>query len=275
MSTFPRPPRHRHDDDVHPHLTTTGDEDDLAERITRALRSRGDVWPDAAAVTARIEARLADLADQPSPGTFTRRIVVAGVVSSTLAVVGTGAAAAADPYSDVARTVETAVQAVGIDWSPMPAGYTREQHDAFWDAGYTVGDLDALVDLWDADAIETKARAGQMLLDGEPVPVPAGAHSDGSTDATAPTVPSTSTRAQYDAYFAAGYDYEDAEALAALWSTDTDETKTRAGQMLLDGETPPIAPGQGAGAVDGQGTRAVDGQRAGAADGPGARAGEG
>ena len=84
---------------------------------------------------------------------------------------GAGAAAAANPYSGVARTVEGVVQAVGIDWSLMPEGYTREQYEAFWDAGYTYDDVLTLDALWNSDDVETKARAGQMILDGEPLPI--------------------------------------------------------------------------------------------------------
>ena len=41
----------------------------------------------------------------------------------------------------------------------------------------------------------------------------------------------------------AGYTYDDAVALAALWSTDVADTKAQAGGLLLDGQTLPVAPG--------------------------------
>ena len=41
----------------------------------------------------------------------------------------------------------TCAHAVGIEWSAMPAGYTREQYEAFW-ATYTVEDMEALSALW-------------------------------------------------------------------------------------------------------------------------------
>ena len=42
---------------------------------------------------------------------------------------------------------------------------------AFFDAGYTGDDVEALNDLWDTEHLETKARAGQMVLDGEELPL--------------------------------------------------------------------------------------------------------
>jgi hypothetical protein len=42
---------------------------------------------------------------------------------------------------------------------------------AFVDAGYTSEDVEELSALWDTEFVETKARAGQMLLDGEELPL--------------------------------------------------------------------------------------------------------
>jgi len=208
---------------------------ELTERVARALRSREADQPDPAVVAARIEARLAQ---QPSTvATLTRRgakVVATGVVTGALAVAGAGAAAAAHPYSTVARTVEGVAHAVGIEWSAMPDGYTREQYEAFW-AAYSVEDMEALSALWSTDPVQTKARAGQMLLDGLTPPVApsavVGVQPDDQQDL-------------YDAFWDAGYTGEDLDALAALWSSDPFEAKARAGQMLLDGEQVPVAPSE-------------------------------
>ncbi len=185
-----------------------------------------------------------------------RRLVAVGVIAATLTVGGAGAAIAANPQSAAASALEEALGLVGVDWSAMPDGYTREQYVAFWGAGYTPADADALSELWGTDWTETKARAGQMLLDGEEVPVapsgtvptaddaaatggaPAAAPADGDAGGAA-----AEEVAQYDAFWDAGYTFEDAEALAALWGTEVAETKARAGQALLDGQTLPVAPG--------------------------------
>lgn len=228
-------------------------DDELARRITRALRSREALTPAPAFVVARVEAELARRDGRPASAGVRRqvarrrggRIVVAGVASGALAagVGGAAAAAVADPYSDVARAVESAVQALGIDWSPMPDGYSRDEHDAFWASDYTNDDVAALSELWNTDLIQTKATIGQMLLDGEPVPMAPGSAPQGTDEGVWSTLPDGYTREQYEAFWVAGYTQEDVWALAALWNLGDMETKARAGQMLLDGEAVPVAPG--------------------------------
>lgn len=209
--------------------------DDLTELVAAALRSRE---PDAAATAAtaqRIAARIEAADDRGAVVTpFARRagtIAVTGVIASALGVVGAGAAAAANPFSGFAVAVDGVARAVGVEWSAMPDGYTREQHDAFWGAEYSAGDLEELCDLWNVDALEAKARAGQMILDGETVPVaPSGPVED---------VPYLELDAQ-EALLEAGITYEDAEQLAELWQIDPVEAKVRAGDMLLRGEELPL-----------------------------------
>ncbi|PUB23894.1 hypothetical protein C8K30_11033 [Promicromonospora sp. AC04] len=209
-------------------------QDDLAERVTAALRSREPDAAGTAATARRIAARL-EAADGRSEVVtpFARRagtIAVTGVVVSALGVVGAGAAAAANPYTEFAAAVDGVAHAVGVDWSSMPDGYTREQYDAFWGAEYTAADLEELRDLWNVDSLEAKARAGQMILDGETPPV-----------APDPTkeVPFLDP-ADQEVFREAGYTIEDAQQLAELWQIDIYEAKARAADMLLDGETPPV-----------------------------------
>lgn len=228
-------------------------DDELAQRITRALRSREAFTPAPAFVVARVEAELARRDPRPASADARRqdarrrggRIVVAGVATGALAagVAGAAAAAVADPYSDVARAVESAVQALGIDWSPMPDGYSRDEYDAFWASDYTNDDVAALSELWNTDLIQTKATIGQMLLNGEPVPMAPGSAPQGTDLGVWATLPDGYTREQYEAFWGAGYTQEDVSALATLWNLDDTETKARAGQMLLDGEPVPVAPG--------------------------------
>ncbi|WP_421742837.1 hypothetical protein [Cellulomonas sp.] len=170
-----------------------------------------------------------------NPSTIrTRRFVAVGAVAVGLCVAGTGVATAAAPTSALSRSVTEILQSAGVDWSTMPDGYTPEQYEAFWGAGYTPENVEELGALWNLDTTETKARAGQLLLDGQPVPV-----APGGGEST-PTVEITG--AQLDALFGAGYTGEDVEALAELWHSEFGETKARAGQMILDGQTPPVAP---------------------------------
>ena len=46
----------------------------------------------------------------------------------------------------------------------------------------------------------------------------------------------------WSAFFDAGYDYEDAVRLGALWNVDTDQAKATAGSRLLAGEELPFTP---------------------------------
>lgn len=213
----------------------SGRRDDLAELVAAALRSREPDDAATAATAQRIAAQIEAADERGGVVTpFARRagtIAVTGVVASALGVVGAGAAAAANPFSGFAVAVDGVAQAVGVEWSAMPDGYTREQHDAFWGAEYTAGDLEALRDLWNVDALAAKARAGQMILDGETVPVAPG---------SSPTeeVPYLDVEAE-QALQEAGLTFEDAQQLAELWQIGTYEAKVRAGDMLLRGETLP------------------------------------
>jgi hypothetical protein len=163
------------------------------------------------------------------------RLTAIGVAATTLCVGGAGLAAAANPASSFGQAVGTTVHAAGVDWSDMPEGYTQAQYDAFWGAGFTAADQEALEDLWDLDSTETKSRAGQAILDGEQLPFAPGTHAD------APD-PTDDQEAAINAFLEAGYTSEDVEELSALWNTEYMETKARAGQMVLDGEELPLAP---------------------------------
>lgn len=237
---------------------------ELTARITRSLQAHAAVHtPDPAVVAARLRADAGGHRGIVVPLRRGGRVVAAGLVTSTLAVGGASAAAAANPYSGVARVVEGVVQAVGVDWSFMPEGYERDQYEAFWGAGYEVEDMEALSDLWQTDYIETKARAGQMLLDGLVPPVlpgstpvgtspvdqdPKDQDPDGGLDAD--------EAAAWSAYWDAGYTEADLQALSALWQVDVSEAKTRAGRMVLDRQALPIAPGSSDAAPGAVGTDA-------------------
>ncbi len=249
MSDNPRATDGSHDFDDLPLDEREASEAELIQRITRSLHSRAAEQPDPTVVAARIEDELAHLAGsgrQASPvNAFVRRggkIVVAGVLTSVLAVAATGAAAAANPYSDVARTAEKVAQTFGIDWSAMPKGYTREQYEAFWGAGFTGENVEVLSDLWKTDDVETKARAGQMILDGKTPPVTPGATDEQTSGSQSSGDPASGTQAEYDAFWDAGYTAENLTKLSELWKSSSFETKARAGKMILDGKTLPVAP---------------------------------
>ena len=130
----------------------------------------------------------------------------------------------------------TIVGAPGVP-SPSPADLDREWA-AYFRAGYGYDDAVRLAQLWNMsgdDIGAVKAEAGRRLLAGETLPIQPGPE-------TSPT-----TQPEEDvnvaAFFAAGYTYEDAVKLAAIWHTeDPYHAKIEGGRRLRAGETLPIQP---------------------------------
>lgn len=185
-----------------------------------------------------------------------RRRAAIGVVAATLTVgaVGSAYALATDDRPVAEVTAGDAVPQVPADpplatddpplatddpaAAEVPVGpdeYTQERSDAFWDAGYFMEDADVLATLWHLELTEAKGRAGQLLLDGQPVPIAPGSSLD-LTD------PDTIEMLEMRAYWDAGYTNEDGVTLAALWNVDVFEAKAAAGRLLRDGQALPIAP---------------------------------
>ena len=179
-----------------------------------------------------------------------RRTAAIGVVAVTLTV-GAGALAHALATADRPAASVTAgdpappapVDDVALATDDPTAAdvlagadeYTQARSDAFWGAGYVMEDADALAALWNVEILEAKGRAGQLLLDGQPVPIAPSSSLD-LTD------PGTITQLQLAAFWDAGYTGADGAALAALWNVDVIEAKGTAGQMLRDGQPLPIGP---------------------------------
>jgi hypothetical protein len=106
--------------------------------------------------------------------------------------------------------------------------------EAFFANGYDYRDAVKLARLWHTrDIGSVKATAGRTILAGRRLPG---------------LSPARARDKRYDAYFRAGYGYDDAVLLARLWgfgATPAD-AKQRAGDMLRTGEDVPIRPGDDA-----------------------------
>lgn len=139
--------------------------------------------------------------------------------------------------------------AVGAPGSPVPSvvpSYAQPDLDRYWAAyfaaGYGYDDAVQLAALWHTgqDIGLVKAEAGRRLLAGETLPVPP------HPNASIPTTPDPSASADaaaLQAFFDAGYVWDDAVQLAALWNVpDPSDAKVVAGKKLEAGEKLPIEP---------------------------------
>ncbi|WP_432514862.1 hypothetical protein [Kineococcus sp. SYSU DK001] len=171
------------------------------------------------------------------------RIVTATVVAGGIALAGGTAYANADSADEApARATSAAAEPAG----PVP-GFVDEPVDpdqasreVFFDAGYTYDDAVVLGEQWAQDPWEAKVTGGRALAAGQTLPIAPG------SSAPAPAVPASGLPAQeseaVEAFFAAGYTYDDAVALGAVWHVDPWEAKVTGGRELLTGGTLPVAP---------------------------------
>ncbi len=175
----------------------------------------------------------------PTPATAGRRV---RALTTTLLVGGAvlaggsaWAASAGTPATVPAPAVEPAGDVVA-----GPVTVDDAALDAFFGAGYTYDDAVALAAAWEVDSFEAKVLGGRDLLAGGSLPIAPG------SAAPAPGSALTGEDAAVDAFFTAGYTYDDAVALGAEWKVEPYEAKVAAGQVLLAGDEPPIAPGSAA-----------------------------
>jgi hypothetical protein len=128
-----------------------------------------------------------------------------------------------------------------LPFKPTPVDENSQpdakQLQAFFGAGYDYDDAVKLAGLWKlADPYAAKIAGGDKLLAGETLPIKATPDDNGGVD----TSPSAIA---LNAYFNAGYDWNDAVKLAKLWKlADPSDAKVAAGKKLLAGETLPIKP---------------------------------
>ena len=162
----------------------------------------------------------------------------------------------ADPYSAKVKAGQLLLAGqpvpVAASTTPGPNALDTARVDEFFAAGYTYGDAVTLAGLWhSADPYNAKIDGGRRIAAGEQLPIPPSSTATTATPEVSPTAApgtagaaaSDSSQADIDAFYAAGYTYNDAVNLAQLWhTTDTYQAKIDAGQKLLAGQTLPIAP---------------------------------
>ncbi|WP_106211873.1 hypothetical protein [Kineococcus rhizosphaerae] len=166
------------------------------------------------------------------------RLVTASIVAGGLALAGGSAYANSQKAEPVPAAAPVAARPAA---DPAPSVDPEQAaRDGFYAAGYTYDDAVALGAQWNLDSFEAKAEGGRRLAAGETLPIapgsaPAAVEAPGESGSDADS-------AALDAYFAAGYDYDDAVALGKIWNVDFYEAKVTGGQKLIAGETLPVAP---------------------------------
>jgi hypothetical protein len=127
--------------------------------------------------------------------------------------------------------------------NPPSEAELQKQWDAYFGAGYDYDDAVALAKLWRSkDDIGTvKAEAGRRLLAGETLPIKP-TPDDPATDQPGGGM-SAKDQKRLDAYFGAGYNYDDAVKLARLWKlADPYQAKIEGGKRLLADKKLPVKP---------------------------------
>ncbi len=126
----------------------------------------------------------------------------------------------------------------------VPVDDLLAAYDSYYGAGYTYEELMVLAEEWNLGQFEAKIAAGELIRSGDaatlesilaanPVPVPVDDGVDPAADAGDADADDVSS---IDAFFAAGYDYDQAVELAADWGlADVYSAKVQAGTLVLDG----------------------------------------
>jgi hypothetical protein len=210
---------------------------DHGEQLREVFEAHEALAPDPAAVYARVE-ELSRVYRRRR-----RRAQAAGT-----AVLGAGLIAGAMQLPSVLAGQSGGIGAAGpadLPSSPVPSvapSYSQADLDKDWEAyfaaGYGYDDALRLAAMWhtNQDIGLVKAEAGRRLLAGQTLPFPP--HPDPSY-----SEPSAADAAAVRAFMDAGYVWEDAVQLAALWHIpDPSQAKVAAGQKLEAGQKLPIAP---------------------------------
>jgi hypothetical protein len=206
---------------------------DHQDKLREAFESHEHLAPDPAVVYARVQ-ELAKVHRWRRRGAQVAggAMVGAGLIAGALTVPGMLPA-----RQDSVTMVAPAAPATSP--SPSPSALSDAElakgWAAYFDAGYDYDDAVELAKLWKSTAeIGTvKAEAGLRLLAGETLPIrPKPANVAAAKEAQ-----------RVEAFFDAGYDYDDAVRLANLWKlADAYQAKVEGGKRLLAGDTLPIKP---------------------------------
>jgi hypothetical protein len=123
--------------------------------------------------------------------------------------------------------------------TPPSEAELQKRYDAYFNAGYDYDDAVKLAAIWKIkeDPGTIKSEAGRRLLAGETLPV------QPTPDDPTPDEINPREQKRLDAYFGAGYNYDDAVKLAKLWKLDDPyAAKVEGGKRLLEDKKLPVKP---------------------------------
>ncbi len=207
---------------------------DYKDQLREAFETHEDLAPDPEVVYARVQElarsyRWRRRGAQAAGGAVLGAGLIAGVINLPVLLPGT-------PQAN--GGVVTAGAPASPSASPsMSEAELQKDWDAYFNAGYGYDDALRLAQIWHmkADIGTVKAEAGKRLLAGETLPI--------TPTAPTPDPVGSAETSQVEAFFAAGYTYDDAVILANLWHTvDPYHAKIEGGKRLLAGQTLPIKP---------------------------------
>lgn len=211
---------------------------DYKDQLREAFETHEDLAPDPAVVYARVQ-ELARVYRRRRRGAQAAggAVLGAGLIAGAMNLPALLPAVHGNP-TVVSVGAPQSVPSASPSSSPSPSATDLEKdYAAYFDAGYGYDDALKLAQIWhmSGDIGAVKAEAGRRLLAGETLPVqPSPQNSTGVPPLEASEV---------DAYFAAGYTYDDAVTLANLWHlADPYHAKVEGGKRLLAGQTLPIRP---------------------------------
>ena len=207
------------------------------DQLRTAFETHEHLAPDAAAVYSRVQ-ELSRSYQRRRRGMQAAGGAVLGVslIAGAISLPGLLSGQKPDSVSVGAATMPNMTPSAPPS-SAASEAELEKQRAAFFKEGYDYDDAVKLAALWKSDDEIglIKAEAGRRLLAGEELPFKA---TPGQADGVDPKV-----EAQLNAFSAAGYSYEDAEALAKLWKTaNAYSAKIEGGKRLLDNKKLPIEP---------------------------------
>lgn len=214
---------------------------DHGDQLSEAFRAHEDQTPDPAEVYARV---------QELAGKYKRRrwgaqaaggaVLGAGLIAGGIALPGVLPAGPGTGYGNgiVAPAAAPAAPSAVPSVAPSPSldeSQAEKARNAYFEAGYDYDDAVQLAKLWNMseDTGAVKAEAGRRILAGESLPI----------RPKPENVVDVKEQARAEAFFAAGYDYDDAAELAKLWKLDEPyQAKVEGGKRLLAGDELPLRP---------------------------------